>query len=203
VPRIQKVKKPLRKPTTTKPKLGKVKGKAKQPAKAPRKALGASQSPGKPLPTPQAKAAPKGKLEPSSESLEKGAKVECSPILAEALNTAGRGLKKLVVEPPKSELELLIEAVNHKHMDTLRLGKAFVASALEVGASLVKASKKFHEAGLALSGKTSVSDGENAIYRDINLGRTDRIASLVSPVSRANLLEVLQAMQDLGLQIQE
>jgi hypothetical protein len=203
MPRIQKVKKPLRKPTTTKQKLGKAKGGAKQPVKAPRKALGASQSPSKPLPTPQAKATPNAKLGPSSKPLEKGTKVEFSPILATALDEANKTLKKLVVEPPKSELELLIETVNHKHMDTIRLGKAFVASALEVEAALDKASKRAAGVGWELRGMTAVSEVDKSVYRRVGLAKTERIANLASPISRANLSEVLRVMQDLGLQIQE
>ncbi|MCK9569142.1 hypothetical protein M0R72_09385 [Candidatus Pacearchaeota archaeon] len=241
MPRIQKTKKPLRKPTTTKQKPNKVKGKAKHPVKAPRKALGASQSPGKPLPTPQAKATPKGKprlvsteadigkrfLEVGQEEAEAAAtkppgkfsngielreglihRSEDSVIKAPVSQPMMKALGVLAdthktAEPPKSELELLIETVNHKHMDTLRLGKAFVASALEVEAALDKASKRAAGVGWELRGVTAVSEVDKSVYRRVGLAKTERIANLVSPISRANLSEVLRVMQDLGLQIQE
>lgn len=195
---IQKTKKPLRKPTT-KQKAGKVKGRAKHAPKAPRKALGALQSPSNPLPTPQAKATPTGKLEPLCEEPKDKATVKSSQPLMKALGILANPSK--TAEPPKSELELLIEAVNHKHMDTLRLGKAFVASAIETGLVVVKAAKRASSVGLDLSHKTSVSDREANVYSSVAAFYQGRIASLVSPTSRANLVEVLQAMEDLGLQI--
>jgi hypothetical protein len=111
--------------------------------------------------------------------------------------------KRVDTEPLKSELELLIETVNHKHMDTIRLGKAFVASALEVEAALDKASKRVAGVGWELRGVTAVSEVDKSVYRRVGLAKTERIANFVSPISRANLSEVLRVIQDLGLQIEE
>ncbi|MCK9568804.1 hypothetical protein M0R72_07685 [Candidatus Pacearchaeota archaeon] len=192
MPRIQDLKRVQRKPTTTKQKAGKARGKAKHALKAPRKALGALQSPSEPLPTPQAEATPMGK--PKLVPLE-------DPSLGRRFLDLGlsKTFKEVFAEPPKSELELLIEAVNRNHMDTLRLGKAFIASAIETGTALAKAAKKSVDQGWELRGTTAVSEVDKSVYRRVNLAKTDRFANLVSPTSRANLREILRAMQDLEL----